>query len=165
MTVKQARAAKVDRLLLRGIIFLRVFRRSLSCCAACRLVSIGLFIFRERSIGRLSGCSASRPRLPSWVCNDENTAKPEAVPLGGGVYKLEHDRELLRESKERVAESLPDAEKRCRKAGIRYRLSQADGSPHEQIIRCAESHDDRRSIPGFHDGARFARSRDIARSQ
>lgn len=72
------------------------------------------------------------------IVDQPTICKPEAVPLGGAVYKKERDALLVAEGRGKVGEFLERFAARCTAAGVACQAVEDVGVPYVEILR--ESH-------------------------
>jgi nucleotide-binding universal stress UspA family protein len=72
------------------------------------------------------------------VLDEDSIHRPEAVPLGGGAYKIARDKARMADAHRHVLAFLGDFAARARAAGAAVQAVEDVGDPAEQLVREAE---------------------------
>lgn len=70
-----------------------------------------------------------------WI----TAAQPE--PLGGAAFKIHRDEEIIKQTHERIQSMLKTFTEECKKAEIKFSISELEGFPATEIEKMAEEHD------------------------
>src|SRR6056297_502908 len=67
--------------------------------------------------------------------------RPMATPIGGRAYKAHRDETLIQHQHEELEAKIKAFDELCKKAGVKSRSLEVEGSPSEKLDREAEQHD------------------------